>query len=243
MPGVPLLLHAVERRPDRGATASRARTRSCPARPAASSAWCAPRRPPATSKVIGFDMGGTSTDVVALRRRVRARLRHAGGRRAHARADDEHPHHRGRRRLDPAASTARACASAPSRAGANPGPACYRRGGPLTVTDANVMLGKHPAGILPARVRPAAPTSRSTATVVRAALRGAGRRRAARTGARDVTPEAARRGLPADRGGEHGQRDQAHLGGARLRRHAATRCSASAAPAASTPAWSPTRWA
>ncbi len=33
----------------------------------------------------------------------------------------------------------------PDSAGANPGPACYRRGGPLTVTDANVMLGKlHP---------------------------------------------------------------------------------------------------
>ncbi|MGQ7530560.1 hydantoinase/oxoprolinase family protein, partial [Streptococcus suis] len=27
-------------------------------------------------------------------------------------------------------------------AGANPGPACYRNGGPLAVTDANVMLGK-----------------------------------------------------------------------------------------------------
>jgi 5-oxoprolinase (ATP-hydrolysing) len=32
--------------------------------------------------------------------------------------------------------------SVPDSAGANPGPACYRRGGPLTVTDANVMLGK-----------------------------------------------------------------------------------------------------
>ncbi|HEY4213460.1 MAG TPA: hydantoinase B/oxoprolinase family protein [Steroidobacteraceae bacterium] len=30
----------------------------------------------------------------------------------------------------------------PQSAGANPGPACYRRGGPLTVTDANVMVGK-----------------------------------------------------------------------------------------------------
>src|SRR3546814_12307018 len=33
----------------------------------------------------------------------------------------------------------------PESAGADPGPACYRRGGPLTVTDCNVMLGKlHP---------------------------------------------------------------------------------------------------
>ncbi|TGV89328.1 hypothetical protein EN788_62275, partial [Mesorhizobium sp. M2D.F.Ca.ET.145.01.1.1] len=30
----------------------------------------------------------------------------------------------------------------PDSAGANPGPAAYRRGGPLAVTDANVMLGK-----------------------------------------------------------------------------------------------------
>jgi 5-oxoprolinase (ATP-hydrolysing) len=30
----------------------------------------------------------------------------------------------------------------PDSAGANPGPACYRRGGPLAVTDANVMLGR-----------------------------------------------------------------------------------------------------
>ena len=30
----------------------------------------------------------------------------------------------------------------PQSAGANPGPACYRRGGPLAVTDANVLLGK-----------------------------------------------------------------------------------------------------
>ena len=30
----------------------------------------------------------------------------------------------------------------PNSAGANPGPACYRRGGPLTVTDCNVLLGR-----------------------------------------------------------------------------------------------------
>ena len=35
-------------------------------------------------------------------------------------------------------------------AGANPGPACYRRGGPLTVTDCNVMLGRIQAGHFPA---------------------------------------------------------------------------------------------
>ncbi|MBW4515740.1 MAG: hydantoinase B/oxoprolinase family protein [Timaviella obliquedivisa GSE-PSE-MK23-08B] len=34
-------------------------------------------------------------------------------------------------------------------AGANPGPACYRRGGPLTVTDCNVMVGKVQADYFP----------------------------------------------------------------------------------------------
>ena len=36
-----------------------------------------------------------------------------------------------------------------SSAGANPGPACYRRGGPLTVTDCNVLLGKVQADYFP----------------------------------------------------------------------------------------------
>lgn len=35
-------------------------------------------------------------------------------------------------------------------AGANPGPASYRRGGPLTITDCNVMLGRLSAAHFPA---------------------------------------------------------------------------------------------
>src|SRR2546429_1902598 len=38
----------------------------------------------------------------------------------------------------------------PDSAGANPGPACYRRGGPLTVTDANVLVGKLQPDLFPA---------------------------------------------------------------------------------------------
>ena len=30
----------------------------------------------------------------------------------------------------------------PDSAGSHPGPACYRKGGPLTITDANVLLGR-----------------------------------------------------------------------------------------------------
>ena len=38
----------------------------------------------------------------------------------------------------------------PSSAGADPGPACYRRGGPATITDANLLLGRLPWQALPA---------------------------------------------------------------------------------------------
>ncbi len=92
-------------------------------------------------QVIGFDMGGTSTDVshydgelersfetevAGVRMRAPMMRIHTvaagGGSILHYEA--------GRFRVGP------------DSAGANPGPACYRRGGPLTVTDANVMTGK-----------------------------------------------------------------------------------------------------
>jgi 5-oxoprolinase (ATP-hydrolysing) len=92
-------------------------------------------------KIIGFDMGGTSTDVShyngAYERafdtevagvRIRAPMMRihtvaaGGGSILHYRD--------GRFQVGP------------DSAGANPGPACYRRGGPLAVTDANVMVGK-----------------------------------------------------------------------------------------------------
>ncbi|QND54593.1 5-oxoprolinase (plasmid) [Phyllobacterium sp. 628] len=91
--------------------------------------------------VIGFDMGGTSTDVAhfdgeyerafetevaGVRVRAPMMLIHTvaagGGSILHFDA--------GRFRVGP------------DSAGANPGPACYRNGGPLAVTDANVMVGK-----------------------------------------------------------------------------------------------------
>src|SRR5215472_15374053 len=93
------------------------------------------------SRLIGFDMGGTSTDVshfdgeyerafetevAGVRMRAPMMLIHtvaAGG--------GSILHFDGAR-----------FRVGPDSAGANPGPACYRRGGPLTVTDANVMVGK-----------------------------------------------------------------------------------------------------
>ena len=91
--------------------------------------------------VIGFDMGGTSTDVAlyagAFERRSEAEI--AG---VHLRTPmlsintvaaggGSILHYDGRR-----------FRVGPDSAGADPGPACYRRGGPLTVTDANLCLGK-----------------------------------------------------------------------------------------------------
>ena len=93
------------------------------------------------SRLIGFDMGGTSTDVshfageyerafetevAGVRMRAPMMLIHtvaAGG--------GSVLHYDGAR-----------FRVGPDSAGANPGPKCYRRGGPLAVTDANVMVGK-----------------------------------------------------------------------------------------------------
>jgi 5-oxoprolinase (ATP-hydrolysing) len=92
-------------------------------------------------KVIGFDMGGTSTDVSHF----------AGG---YERVF--HTQVAGVRLRAPMLAIHTVAAGGgsilhfdgsryrvgPDSAGASPGPACYRGGGPLTVTDANVMLGR-----------------------------------------------------------------------------------------------------
>ena len=92
-------------------------------------------------KLITFDMGGTSTDVAhyAGEYERAAETLVAGVR---MRASMMHIH-------TVAAGGGSLCQFdgarfrvGPKSAGANPGPACYRRGGPLTVTDCNVMLGK-----------------------------------------------------------------------------------------------------
>ncbi|MGS1016259.1 hydantoinase B/oxoprolinase family protein [Allosphingosinicella humi] len=92
-------------------------------------------------RVIGFDMGGTSTDVShfagAYERSVEKQV---AGVRVRAPMLEIHT---------VAAGGGSICTFdgarfrvGPESAGAVPGPACYRRGGPLTVTDCNVMLGK-----------------------------------------------------------------------------------------------------
>ncbi len=91
--------------------------------------------------LIGFDMGGTSTDVShydgeyerAFETEVAGVRMRAPMMRIHtvAAGGGSVLHFDGAR-----------FRVGPDSAGANPGPTCYRRGGPLAVTDANVMLGK-----------------------------------------------------------------------------------------------------
>jgi 5-oxoprolinase (ATP-hydrolysing) len=93
------------------------------------------------AKVIGFDMGGTSTDVSHYAGELEREFETlVAGVRMRAPMLSIHTiaagggsilHFDGQR-----------LRVGPDSAGANPGPACYRRGGPLTVTDCNVMLGK-----------------------------------------------------------------------------------------------------
>ena len=92
-------------------------------------------------KVIGFDMGGTSTDVShyagTFEREFETQV--AGVRMRAPMMSIHTVAAGGGSILSFDGSRFRV---GPQSAGANPGPASYRRGGPLAVTDANVMLGK-----------------------------------------------------------------------------------------------------
>ena len=139
--GTAALFHAVQRRPDerRSSFQGKDAILSGPAGGIVGAARTAGMA--GLDQIIGFDMGGTSTDVAlyagAFERafetavagvRMRAPMMAintvaAGG--------GSILHFDGARMR-----------VGPDSAGANPGPACYRRGGPLTVTDANVCVGK-----------------------------------------------------------------------------------------------------
>jgi 5-oxoprolinase (ATP-hydrolysing) len=92
-------------------------------------------------KLIGFDMGGTSTDVSHFAGEYeRAFDTEVGGVRVRAPMMSIHSIAAGGGsiiRFDGARLRV-----GPESAGASPGPASYRRGGPLTITDANVLLGR-----------------------------------------------------------------------------------------------------
>ncbi len=92
-------------------------------------------------RIVGFDMGGTSTDVCYVEgtwpRHQQVEL---GG----------VPIQAPMLAIHTVAAGGGSCLSfdglrlavGPDSAGADPGPACYRRGGPLTITDANLLLGR-----------------------------------------------------------------------------------------------------
>ena len=98
---------------------------------------------------LGFDMGGTSTDVCrfagTLERRAQAQV--AGVRLRSPMLDVETVAAGGGSVLAFDGLRARV---GPQSAGADPGPAAYGRGGPATITDANLVLGRLDAGAFPA---------------------------------------------------------------------------------------------
>ena len=106
-------------------------------------------------RVIGFDMGGTSTDVSHYAGEFEREFEtQVAGVRMRAPMMSIHTVAAGGGSLlqyDGARFRV-----GPQSAGANPGPASYRRGGPLAVTDANVMLGKIQPRFFPKVFGPAA---------------------------------------------------------------------------------------
>ena len=105
------------------------------------------------AKIIAFDMGGTSTDVSHYAGEFERSLETViAGVRMRAPM----------MQINTVAAGGGSICSfdgaryrvGPESAGANPGPACYRRGGPLTVTDCNLMLGKLQPEFFPALFGP-----------------------------------------------------------------------------------------
>ncbi|MFW5442757.1 MAG: hydantoinase B/oxoprolinase family protein [Methylococcaceae bacterium] len=95
------------------------------------------------NKIIAFDMGGTSTDVAHYAGELeRSYQTEVAGIRMRVPMMNIHTVAAGGGSL--LFFDGLRYRVGPESAGANPGPAGYRRGGPLTVTDANIMLGKLP---------------------------------------------------------------------------------------------------
>ena len=126
------------------------------------------------TRAITFDMGGTSTDVARVDGGEIA-LRGAStvaGITVATPSVDVHSVAAGGGSI--CRATRQGLFVGPASAGADPGPACYGRGGPLTVTDVNLLLGRLPADL------PGLP-------IDRAAAQAAAEREAA-AGDRDVEP-------------------------------------------------------
>ncbi|HZO21682.1 MAG TPA: hydantoinase B/oxoprolinase family protein [Steroidobacteraceae bacterium] len=99
--------------------------------------------------LIGFDMGGTSTDVSLLDGELPRRFEHIiGGVRLQSPMLDVHTIAAGGGSILHFADGR--FAAGPDSAGADPGPACYGGNGPLTLTDVQVLLGRLRPDTLPA---------------------------------------------------------------------------------------------
>jgi len=110
------------------------------------------------AKIIGFDMGGTSTDVSHYDGELeRVFETEVAGVRMRAPMMHIHTVAAGGGSILQFDGARYRCG--PDSAGANPGPACYRNGGPLTVTDANVMVGKLDPAFFPSVFGPGADQS------------------------------------------------------------------------------------
>ena len=139
-------------------------------------------------RVIGFDMGGTSTDVSHYAGELEREFdTQVAGVRMRAPMMSIHTVAAGGGSLlefDGARLRV-----GPRSAGANPGPACYRRGGPLAVTDANVLLGKIAPAYFPPVFGPGGnqPLSREASAALFAPL-------AERVGRRSASPTRSGRG-------------------------------------------------
>jgi 5-oxoprolinase (ATP-hydrolysing) len=144
-------------------------------------------------KVIGFDMGGTSTDVSHYAGELEREFETlVAGVRMRAPMMSIHTIAAGggsilffdgqRQRVGPAS------------AGANPGPACYRRGGPLAVTDCNVMVGKVQPEFFPRVFGPRGDESLD-ATVVREKFAALAKQIAQASGGAVQSPEATAEGF------------------------------------------------
>jgi 5-oxoprolinase (ATP-hydrolysing) len=144
------------------------------------------------NRVIGFDMGGTSTDVSHYAGEYeRTGETMVAGVRVRAPMLEIHT---------VAAGGGSIChfdgsrfRVGPDSAGAIPGPACYRRGGPLTVTDCNLLLGKIRPDHFPAVFGPDG-NQPIDAEVVRAGFAALADEIADATGAR-MTPDAIAEGF------------------------------------------------
>lgn len=115
-------------------------------------------------KIIGFDMGGTSTDVTHYCGEYERTFEtQVAGVRMRAPMMQIHTVAAGGGSI--LSFDGARFRVGPDSAGANPGPASYRRGGPLTVTDCNVMLGKLIPAYFPRIFGPAADQSLDKAVV------------------------------------------------------------------------------